>query len=82
MTKGVESPERNSSSSGSKYGEVGGIVLNFDQNGRAYKNEEFRGFVYTRAAAADNFIYISTGLPSDVHGYKKNSGRALCARAE
>ena len=43
--------------------------------------KEFRGFVYTRATAAANFIYISTGIPSDVHEYKKISERALCVRA-
>ena len=44
--------------------------------------KEFRGFVYTRAAAAANFIYISTGLPSEVHEYlKKFRARALCTRS-
>ena len=46
------------------------------------KIKEFHGFVYTRAAAAANFIYISTGIPSDVHEYKKNfRARALCTRS-
>ena len=45
------------------------------------KIKEFHGFVYTRAAAAANFIYISTGIPSDVHEYKFFSERALCVRA-
>ena len=43
---------------------------------------EFHGFVYTRATAAANFINISTGIPSDVHEYKKNfRARALCTRS-
>ena len=45
------------------------------------KIKEFHGFVYTRAAAAANFIYISTGLPSDMHWYRKIfRARAVCAR--
>ena len=43
--------------------------------------KKFHGFVYTRATAAANFIYISTGIPSDVHEDKKIAGRALCVRA-
>ena len=46
------------------------------------KIKEFHGFVYTRAAAAANFIYTSTGIPSDVHEYKKIfRARALCTRS-
>ena len=46
------------------------------------KIKEFHGFVYTRATAAANFINISTGIPSDVHEYKKNfRARALCTRS-
>ena len=46
------------------------------------KIKEFHGFVYTRATAAANFINISTGIPSDVHEYKKIfRARALCTRS-
>jgi hypothetical protein len=48
---------------------------------RGIQIKEFRGFVYTRAAAAANFIYISIGIPSEVHGHKKKfRARALCTR--
>ena len=43
--------------------------------------KDFRGFVYTRAAAAVNFIYISIGIPSEVHRPKKIfRARAVCTR--
>jgi len=45
------------------------------------KIKEFHGFAYTRAAAADNFIHISTGLLSDMHGCENFfRARAVCTR--
>ena len=41
--------------------------------------EKFQWFVYAHAPAEVGFICISTGLLSDVHGYKEDSpGRAAC----
>jgi len=43
------------------------------------KFEKVCWFVYAHAPPAVDFIYISTGLLSDVHGYKEDSrARAAC----
>jgi len=57
----------------------GGCFLDTAMQAVSQNFEKVRWFVYAHAPPEVDFIYISTGLLSDVHGYNEDSrARAAC----